>query len=130
MSEVRHRPVVDLRGRERTTHETEAETLEAAGLWEYRYRLSAYRQPHSPEAVQRRPRHEQGSTRAKRYLRGVNQKEIAAGLRAKADRLHEEMRRLQDQADALLNVADDLDPPHPIPKTPAVVGGAHGRLAE
>jgi hypothetical protein len=31
------------------------------------------------------------------------------------------MQRLQEQADALLNVADDLDPPHPIPKTPDVV---------
>jgi hypothetical protein len=67
---------------------------------------------------------------SKALLRGVNQKEIAVNLRAKADRLLEEMQRLQDQADALLNVADDLDPPHPIPKAPAVVGGAHGRLAE
>jgi hypothetical protein len=36
---------------------------------------------------------------------------LAADLRAEADRLHDEMRRLQDRADRLLNVADDLDPP-------------------
>jgi hypothetical protein len=38
-------------------------------------------------------------------------KEIAADLRAEADRLDEEMRRLQDLADTLLNAADALDPP-------------------
>jgi hypothetical protein len=38
-------------------------------------------------------------------------RKLAADLRAKADRLHDEMRRLQDRADELLNAADDLDPP-------------------
>jgi hypothetical protein len=38
-------------------------------------------------------------------------KEIAADLRAEADRLHEEIQRLQNQADTLLNAADALDPP-------------------
>lgn len=37
-------------------------------------------------------------------------KDIAADLRAEADRLHEEIRRLQDRADILLNGADALDP--------------------
>jgi hypothetical protein len=41
----------------------------------------------------------------------LNGEELAADLRAEADRLHDEMRRLQDQADELLNAADDLDPP-------------------
>jgi hypothetical protein len=38
-------------------------------------------------------------------------RQLAADLRAEADRLHDEMQRLQDQADELLNAADDLDPP-------------------
>jgi hypothetical protein len=38
-------------------------------------------------------------------------KEIAADLRAEADRIHEDIARLQDQADILLNAADALDPP-------------------
>jgi uncharacterized protein YerC len=37
--------------------------------------------------------------------------EIAADLRAEADRLHDEIRRLQDRADILLNAADALDSP-------------------
>jgi hypothetical protein len=41
-------------------------------------------------------------------------KDIAADLRAEADRLHEEIRRLQDHADILLNAADALDPPQPL----------------
>jgi hypothetical protein len=45
----------------------------------------------------------------------LNGEELAAELRAEADRLHDEMRRLQDQADALLNAADDLDPPPAAP---------------
>jgi hypothetical protein len=51
-----------------------------------------------------------------------NPGKIAADLRAEADRLHEEMRRLQDQADALLNLADDLDLLHRTPEATAVVG--------
>jgi hypothetical protein len=43
----------------------------------------------------------------------LNVKDIAADLRAEADRLHEEIQRLQDQADTLLNAADALDPPQP-----------------
>jgi hypothetical protein len=45
----------------------------------------------------------------------LNGEELAADLRAEADRLHDEMRRLQDQADELLNAADDLDPPPAAP---------------
>ena len=40
----------------------------------------------------------------------MDENEIAADLRAEADRIHEEMRRLQDLADTLLNAADALDP--------------------
>jgi hypothetical protein len=43
----------------------------------------------------------------------LNVKEIAADLRVEADRLHEEIQRLQDQADTLLNAADALDPAQP-----------------
>jgi hypothetical protein len=56
----------------------------------------------------------------------LNGEELAADLRAEADRLHDEMRRLQDQADELLNAADDLDPP---PAAPGDCGSRASNIA-